>query len=111
MTIFRTFTPKNVSPPEVFPFSTRNFPILNLKFSHSLLFSFTAKNYCHPSHFKEKFHQKFCDDFLVIIYQAKISLHSIVLENVLILIHSYCFSGKGPRGSWYAIIYYIILQY
>src|SRR6218665_3206281 len=48
---------------------------------------------------------------LVIIYQTKISLHPIILENVQvsgIFIQSYCFSREGPGRSRYPMIYYLI---
>src|SRR6218665_4160671 len=99
----------------MFPFSTRNLPILHPKFSDDpLLVIYRQKLLSIQAILERNFHPKFSDDFLVIIYQTKISLHPIFWENVLvsgIFIHSYCFSRKGPRKSRYAVIYFIILQY
>src|SRR6218665_3500293 len=72
------------SPPEIFPFSTRNFtiPYIFLVIYRKKLLSIQAL-------LKRNFHQKLSVDFLVIIYQTKISLHPIFWENVLVSGFSY----------------------
>ena len=45
MTFFRNLPPENVSPPKIFPLSTRNFSILNPKFSDELFLVIYRKNY------------------------------------------------------------------
>jgi len=103
---FRHLPPKKVSPPEIFPFSTQNFPVLHPKFSDDLLFShLPQKITLHTSHFKEKFPPEiFRWLFKVFIYETKNSLCPFFFENVLysgIFIQSYCFSRKGPGRSRY----------
>ena len=72
MTSFFRQLPPKISPPETLPFSSRNFAMII--FSHLLFIQIILKR---------NFHPKFSDDFLVIIYQTKISLHPIFWENVL----------------------------
>jgi len=71
-------------------FSTRNFPILNQKFSHS-----PPKIFRWPSHLLQKFLsiqailkrisiRNFPMTFLVLIYQKKISPHQILVGTVLV---------------------------
>src|SRR6218665_2676629 len=59
------------SPPEIFPFPTRNFLMTTTKI---ILQAILNRN----------FHPIFSHDFLVIIYQTISSLHPIILENVLV---------------------------